>query len=654
MFVDTLSAQSRQSLARAAAPSTRWAPAVPEPAARRGLGGSGRSAEPAAPKGSAYRRRRGRCLCAVPAARLTPSGAHREAQTLPRGPHRPRPSPHRGSKGRAAAPAPRGSVAHHGNARGRGSVTGPALLGTGLGAPRDGARGFSWTGPRLLGTGPRLSRTGPAVPPRPDPAGTPSGSPQTSRHSPRPRRFPRAPAALPQPRRLARPGRRHRAPGPLGEGDRAEQSRGQRPALPATTAELSPSKTRSETHEFGSLKIKAIPSELASSHGPGPGVALRVRRSPDACLPNPCQHQGQCQVPVDRPVCSCKPGFTGEFCQDVVLKLACEEEHMKMMVRKEVFELLKIPLELVHLKNQACKVSEKEEEGELFFAAVLTGENHTACGSVIQQNSSHVSYSNAIESEQEAPRAPISRSFQLEVHFSCIYAYQQVVRLPFALTAVDKLVQLVVREGHFNVSMRLYKSPSYLEPYHLPSVAVPLTDTLYVLLKMEGQHQLKYFLLSVLDCWATPSPDPHQDTQHKLIEQGCPHDETVTYLNAIGESTSAKFSFQMFQFVGYPEMFLHCRVQLCVPDSPEPCAKQCPRHGRSRRALADDHNRIVSYGPILLLAAPPSGADIHRSSSDQQDPAGPSPWLSRALILLGVLTVLAVAAVAVSVRRRMG
>lgn len=57
---------------------------------------------------------------------------------------------------------------------------------------------------------------------------------------------------------------------------------------------------------------------------------------------------------------------------------------MKMMVRKEVFELLKIPLELVHLKNQACKVSEKEEEGELFFAATLTGENHTACGSVIQ------------------------------------------------------------------------------------------------------------------------------------------------------------------------------------------------------------------------------------------------------------------------------
>ncbi|KFP76319.1 Pancreatic secretory granule membrane major glycoprotein GP2, partial [Acanthisitta chloris] len=379
-------------------------------------------------------------------------------------------------------------------------------------------------------------------------------------------------------------------------------------------------------------------SELTRTHGLRPGVALRLQRSPNACLPNPCQHQGHCQVMEDGAVCSCKPGFTGTFCQDVILKLACEEEHMKMMVRKEVFELLKIPQELVHLKDQACKVSEMEEEGELYFAATLTGENHTACGSIIQQNNSHVSYSNVIESEQEVHGAMISRSFQLEVHFSCVYAYEQVVRLPFTLTAVDKLVQFVVREGYFNVSMRLYKSPSYLQPYH------PLT---------EGQHQQKYFLLSVLDCWATPSADPYQDVRHKLIEQGCPHDETVAYLNAIGESTDAKFSFQMFQFVGYPEVFLHCRVQLCLPDSLEPCAKQCPRHWRNKRALGDDYNKVVSYGPIHLLTAPSLGAETHHSNTNQQDLTGPSPWLPGALVLLCVLGVLTVAAAVVSVGQRM-
>lgn len=59
----------------------------------------------------------------------------------------------------------------------------------------------------------------------------------------------------------------------------------------------------------------------------------------------------------------------------------------------------------------------------------------------------------------------------------------------------------------------------------------------------------------------------------------CPRDETVMYLNSIGESTTAKFSFQMFQFFGYPEVFLHCRVRLCLPDSPEPCAKVSSPHG---------------------------------------------------------------------------
>lgn len=79
---------------------------------------------------------------------------------------------------------------------------------------------------------------------------------------------------------------------------------------------------------------------------------------------------------------------------------------------------------------------------------------------------------------------------------------------------------------------------------------------------------------------------------HPLIQPPCPrcpHDETVTYLNAIGESTTAKFSFQMFQFVGYPEVFLHCRVQLCVPDNPEPCAKVS--------SLAGLHLPWVAVGP---------------------------------------------------------
>lgn len=64
--------------------------------------------------------------------------------------------------------------------------------------------------------------------------------------------------------------------------------------------------------------------------------------------------------------------------------MECEEEYMTMMVRKEVFDMLKIPLECVHLKTRTCNVSEHIADGERFWGAKLMGVNHTICGSVIK------------------------------------------------------------------------------------------------------------------------------------------------------------------------------------------------------------------------------------------------------------------------------
>ncbi|XP_074865090.1 uromodulin-like isoform X2 [Carettochelys insculpta] len=373
--------------------------------------------------------------------------------------------------------------------------------------------------------------------------------------------------------------------------------------------------------------------------------ALRPQRSPRLCFPNPCKHQGVCQLVEGKPYCICNAGFTGIFCQDVELKLQCEEDHMKMMVRKEVFEVLNIPLARVHLKNRACKASEKEEDGDVFFAATLTGENHTLCGSVIQQNRSHVSYTNVIESDRETVGV-ISRTSLVRVHFSCIYSYERVVRLPFSLTAIDTLVKFVVKEGEFNVTMALYESSAYLQPYQRQPPALPLSELLYILLQLQGQNQVRYFLLSVEDCWATPSADPSHDVQHQLIVKGCPRDETVTYINAVGNSTLAKFSFQMFQFVNYSEVFLHCRVRLCLPDGPEPCVKQCPRKWKRRRALEEDYKKIVSYGPIHLLASQLSPPQSAASGIKLQDLWGPHLWIPGALAVLIVVGLFVLAAAA--------
>uniref|UniRef100_A0ABM5EUT4 Uromodulin-like isoform X2 n=1 Tax=Pogona vitticeps TaxID=103695 RepID=A0ABM5EUT4_9SAUR len=238
---------------------------------------------------------------------------------------------------------------------------------------------------------------------------------------------------------------------------------------------------------------------------------LRPRRNPSGrCLPNPCFHQGACQVVDDNPSCVCKPGFTGPFCKELMVKLECEEEYMKMMVRKEAFELLKIPLALVHLKNRSCKASEAYEEGEGYWGAKLTSLNHTACGSDIKVNGSHVSYFNMIESDREI-RGVITRSILLRVHFSCVYAYKGVVGLIHPLQTADTLVQFAVKEGDFTVTMMLYKSASYDEAYQQQPLVLLMTDILYVLLRLQGQAQ-------VSPRPHTDFPERHRNQHHRQVQ----------------------------------------------------------------------------------------------------------------------------------------
>ncbi|XP_053127441.1 uromodulin-like isoform X2 [Hemicordylus capensis] len=380
-----------------------------------------------------------------------------------------------------------------------------------------------------------------------------------------------------------------------------------------------------------------------TSGPPGEGALLRPRRSLGPCLPSPCFHQGVCRIVENNATCTCKPGFIGTFCQEMVVKLQCEEEYMEMMVRKEVFEMFKIPLALVHLKNSNCKVSEQQADGASFWGAKLTGDNHTTCGSVIKVNGSHVSYANVIESDRDDQGGVITRSILTRVHFSCIYAYKRVVGLLYPVRAMDKLVQFAVKEGDFTVTMALYESETFEQAHRQQTFLV--TDTLYVLLQIEGQDQVKYFFLSVDDCWGTPVADPDHATRHTLIMKGCPHhDQTVTFLNAIGTSTMAKFSFQMFQFKNFTEVFLHCQVRLCIPDNHEPCAKQCPRRQIRKRELEDDYRKIVSYGPIQLLA--PSALEARHTglSKEQQSLWGLQVWISGAVALAAVAAAFALTA----------
>ncbi|CAN2389310.1 Zgc 66449 [Pristimantis euphronides] len=329
-----------------------------------------------------------------------------------------------------------------------------------------------------------------------------------------------------------------------------------------------------------------------------------------ACPTNECANGGRCHLLHGGPHCLCKPGFMGDVCQDLQLQLSCDSDRMTFQILKSSLRELNVDPSMVHMSNPACKLL---DTSELHISATLTFENHTLCGTVVQVNDSHLIYTNEVSTTAESTEGPnsvISRSPGIQIGVSCIYLYDRVVSLPFPLVTAAALVTFMVKEGKFNVTMTLHPTAQYLEP-HAKSPIIPLNRRLYVQLQIHGHSPQNYFTLQLEECWATPWAHHGSVIRHLVITDGVANDSTVDMIDS-GNQTLSRFSLQMFRFIQYGEIYLHCRIWLCPYNSTH-CQQQ-PRPARQRRELSDPYRKVVSCGPIKLagnvrtsVAQPESG-----------------------------------------------
>ncbi|XP_069822537.1 pancreatic secretory granule membrane major glycoprotein GP2-like isoform X2 [Dendropsophus ebraccatus] len=320
-----------------------------------------------------------------------------------------------------------------------------------------------------------------------------------------------------------------------------------------------------------------------------------------ACPTNICENQGTCNMLNGQPHCLCKPGFMGNMCQDLQLQLSCDPDKMTFHVLKSALHHLNVNMSFLHLSNAACKLLDMSE---LYASVTLTHENHTLCGTKVQVNGSHLIYTNELSTSTameraEVPSPMISRSPGIQIGFSCIYRYDQVVSLPFPLVTSAALVTFMVKEGEFNVTMTLHPTEEYLEPYaHLP--VIPLNRHLYVQLQIHGHGPQNYFTLKLEECWATPWAHHGSAVRHLLITNGIANDSTVDVID-FGNQSLSRFSLQMFRFIEYQEVYLHCRIWLCQYNVTH-CNQQ-PSSIRHKRDLSDPYRKVVSCGPIQLAGS---------------------------------------------------
>ncbi|XP_032892051.1 pancreatic secretory granule membrane major glycoprotein GP2-like isoform X1 [Amblyraja radiata] len=323
-----------------------------------------------------------------------------------------------------------------------------------------------------------------------------------------------------------------------------------------------------------------------------------------------CKNEGTCVVVDGINQCNCLHGLRGETCEDIKMEVKCEQTYIKVLIIKDYFDWKNVSMDSVQLAEDACKAAIEVVNGEEYYSISIHHNNYSSCGTVVLSNATHIMYMNGLETRHTT--GIITRLPSETIDFTCVYHRERTVQLAFPIQPRTAVAVLHVQEGLVTVSMALYQSPKYETAYvELP--VIPWLERLYISLKIEPGEQ-NFFVLTINDCWATPTKHPNDSPQYYLIKKGCPADETVQYHNQIGNETTANFSVQMFRFTKYPVVFLHCRTEICVPDSLEPCMSDCLSQSslKTKRETHTDYKGLLTYGPIQWTHLKSHMPEVHK------------------------------------------
>ncbi|XP_069755611.1 pancreatic secretory granule membrane major glycoprotein GP2-like [Narcine bancroftii] len=317
------------------------------------------------------------------------------------------------------------------------------------------------------------------------------------------------------------------------------------------------------------------------------------------CLPNPCKNEGTCVVVDGIDQCNCLHGLRGETCEDIKMEVECEHTYIKVLIIKDYFDWKNVSMDSVQLGEDGCKAASEVINGEEYYTITIHHSNYSHCGTVVLSNATHILYMNGVETQHTT--GIITRLPSESIDFTCAYQRERIVQLAFPIQPKTAIAVLHVQEGVVVVSMALYKTLNYQTAYvELPVVS--WLERLYISLKIEPGVK-NFFVLTINDCWATPTKNPDDLPQYYLLKKGCPTDETVKIHNQIGNETSANFSVQMFRFTKHPVVFLHCRTEICIPGNPEPCMLEClgKSSPKTKREINTNYEGLLTYGPIRWI-----------------------------------------------------
>ncbi|KAM9802835.1 alpha-tectorin-like [Syngnathus typhle] len=247
----------------------------------------------------------------------------------------------------------------------------------------------------------------------------------------------------------------------------------------------------------------------------------------------------------------------------------------------------------LHLHDEQCKGDIDNETHVVKFSFT----RDSTCGAIITANTTKISYQNIIATPNIS--TVVTRSNKMLMDFSCHFDQPNLEGMAIKMIDSPVIKEFTSGEWNYTLTMAAYTDPDRTQLIELRT-SVQLNQKIWVEIKAYGLDGSSILLVTE-SCWATNQSASNGSLRYDLISAGCPNpaDGTIK-IEGNGEGTSNYFSFNTFKFSdNNNEMFLHCKVELCVQQG-DSCSPNCNNAGRRRRSVP---TTVDDGGPSIITMA---------------------------------------------------
>ncbi|XP_061566302.1 alpha-tectorin-like [Cololabis saira] len=303
--------------------------------------------------------------------------------------------------------------------------------------------------------------------------------------------------------------------------------------------------------------------------------------SETGCQDRTCSDHEFCGVVGGASVCLCKEGFASRYNESGALgnPMVCSENSASVSLAGCLLEGQGINSSHLHLNDPSCKGEMDEETHMLTFSF----NRSNICGAMITTNGSHITYKATIKSENRSSDV-ITRQNEVEIDFTCVYTKPETKTVVFRIKDSSVVQSIASGPWSYTVAMTAYTDAAHTRAVD-SSTEVRLNQKIWLKLETDGLDADTISMVTD-SCWATAEQSDNSTPRYNLIQNGCANSaDRSIQVEGNGRGTYNYFSFNMFQFSRHPgEIFLHCKLKLCVRNNNN-CVPSCGGgSGRRRRS----------------------------------------------------------------------